>query len=80
MTYLDLLPIGRRINYRGLTYTVRAVWCKGVVCRTDNGESKILEGEKKLDEVKPYPNYIFATGKKDAIPFVEGARRFMVSV
>ena len=52
MTYLDLLPIGRRINYRGLTYTVKAAWSRGVVCRTDGGLSKVLEGLGALSEVR----------------------------
>ena len=52
MTYLDLLPIDRRVNHRGLTYTVKAVWNKGAVCRTDNGASTILEGASTLDEVR----------------------------
>lgn len=52
MTYLDLLPIGRRINYRGLTYAVKAVWNKGAVCTTDGGISKILQGSAALDGVR----------------------------
>ena len=52
MTYLDLLPIGRRVNYRGLTYTVKSVWNKGAVCKTDSGTSKVLEGSAILSELR----------------------------
>lgn len=52
MIYLDLLPIGRRINYRGLTYAVKAVWDKGVVCKTDGGIPKILQGSAVLAELR----------------------------
>ena len=52
MTYRDLLPIGRQIGYKGLVYSVRAIWGKGAVCRTDNGEIKILQGATALGEVR----------------------------
>ena len=52
MTYHDLLPIGRRVSYRGLTYSVKAVWDKGVVCVTDGGVRKIIEGAESLNEVR----------------------------
>ena len=52
MTYHSLLPIDRRIAYRGLIYTVKALWDKGVVCVTDGGVRKIITGKKNLEEVR----------------------------
>lgn len=52
MTYLDLLPIDRRVVYGGLVYAVRAVWSGGAVCVTDSGVCKVLEGVDKLKEVR----------------------------
>ena len=53
MTYLDLLPIDRRVVYGGLVYAVRAVWSGGAVCVADSGACKVLEGAKALGEVRP---------------------------
>ena len=51
MTYHDLLPIDRRIAYRGLLYTIKALCNNGAVCRTDNGTHAILMGTKTIKEV-----------------------------
>lgn len=51
MSYFDLLPIGRSITFKGLTLTVRAVWSKGAICRTETGAIYDLTGSD-LKEIK----------------------------
>lgn len=51
MSYFDLLPIGRSITFKGLILTVRAVWNKGAICRTETDEIYNLAGGD-LKEIK----------------------------